>query len=114
MIDGHNVPVWLNEIACVAIVIAGISAMIIAVNILFGRKQKMALMNIVWPVTELYFGPFAVWAYWRFGRSIAPRNESADPGNKPFWQTTFGCNQGRHDFAGGIRSRHVRLDGILK
>lgn len=32
------------------------------------HPQAMAVMNIVWPVTALYFSVFAVWAYYRLGR----------------------------------------------
>lgn len=99
MIDPHAIPGWLDAFAWISIAIAFLSAAAIAIDILSGRKQKMAIMNIVWPVTALYFGPFALWAYWTFGRS-------PQPGRKPFWATTFvgdshcgaGCTLG--DFAG--------------
>lgn len=76
-----------------------VSAMIIAGDIALGHRQKMAIMNLVWPVTALYMGPFAVLAYWRFGRSNGAR--------KAFWEKVFvgdshcgaGCSIG--DFAGG-------------
>lgn len=29
----------------------------------------MAVMNVVWPVSALYFSVFAVWAYYRIGRA---------------------------------------------
>jgi hypothetical protein len=32
------------------------------------RPQKMAIMNVVWPVSALYFSVFAVWAYLKWGR----------------------------------------------
>jgi hypothetical protein len=31
------------------------------------RPQKMAIMNVVWPISALYFSVFAVWAYLRWG-----------------------------------------------
>ena len=33
------------------------------------HPQKMKVMNVVWPVTALYFSVFAVWAYYRLGRN---------------------------------------------
>lgn len=33
-----------------------------------GRYQKMPIMNIVWPTTGLYLGPFALWAFYGFAR----------------------------------------------
>lgn len=35
------------------------------------HPQKMGVMNVVWPVTALYFSVFAVWAYYRWGRDKA-------------------------------------------
>lgn len=32
------------------------------------HPQRMWIMNVVWPVTALYFGPFAVWGYYTVGR----------------------------------------------
>jgi hypothetical protein len=49
----------------------------------------MAIMNAVWPITALYFGPIAVWWYWTLSRAM-PRGTSAHHGHRPerpFWQT---------------------------
>ena len=35
------------------------------------HPQKMAIMDVVWPVSALYFSVFAVWAYFRWGRKKA-------------------------------------------
>ena len=43
------------------------------------HPQKMAVMNVVWPLTALYFSFFAVWAYYRLGR---PKTEDAMNGPK--------------------------------
>ncbi|HWE85201.1 MAG TPA: DUF4396 domain-containing protein [Terracidiphilus sp.] len=32
------------------------------------HTQAMAVMNVVWPVSSLYFSVLAVWAYYAFGR----------------------------------------------
>jgi len=49
------------------------------------------VMEAVWPVTALYFGPLAVWAYRRFGRPQSPRYLSErglqEPPGKPAWAT---------------------------
>ncbi|MGI4826987.1 MAG: DUF4396 domain-containing protein, partial [Janthinobacterium lividum] len=31
------------------------------------RPQAMGIMNVVWPVTALYFSVFGLWAYFKFG-----------------------------------------------
>jgi uncharacterized protein DUF4396 len=38
-----------------------------------GYRQHMAIMNLVWPITALYFGPIAVWFYVRRGRHMSQR-----------------------------------------
>lgn len=52
--------------------------------------QAMKIMNIVWPVTALYGGPLAVWAYDAFGRK---QHKPA-----PLWQSvlkgTLHCGSG--------------------
>lgn len=37
------------------------------------NPRAMGIMNIVWPVTALYFSVFAVWAYYRLGRKKTKR-----------------------------------------
>jgi hypothetical protein len=52
----------------VCFVCAGVLAFDIFVN---QRRQPMGVMDAVFPITALYFGPFAVAFYWRWAR--APR-----------------------------------------
>ena len=68
---------WLDALACASLAVAGICALLIVVNAATGRRQRMWIMNLVWPLTALYAGPLALWAYWRVGRK---------PAEKPFWQ----------------------------
>ena len=56
----HTVSVWF-------LILSGISVVILAIDIL-KHPQKMAVMNWVWPITALYFGPFTLWTYFSFGR----------------------------------------------
>jgi Domain of unknown function (DUF4396) len=51
---------WISLLAAFA------SALIIAVDEA-RHPQKMWIMNLVWPITALYFSIFAVWAYFRIG-----------------------------------------------
>jgi hypothetical protein len=71
--DGQAMaPVWLTVVAwlylSVCLCCAGIIAYDIAVN---HRRQPMGVMNFVFPITALYFGPFALALYWRWGRASA-------------------------------------------
>ncbi|MHB1558660.1 MAG: hypothetical protein ACYC61_14475 [Isosphaeraceae bacterium] len=58
---------WLNVVAHVFVFASIMSAVLIAL----GHRQKMAIMNLVWPITALYFGPIGLWAYWAMGRTKA-------------------------------------------
>ena len=60
----------LNNIAIASIIIGIICLIIIAVDII-KHKQKMWIMNIVWPVTALYSGPIGVFVYYKIGRNIS-------------------------------------------
>jgi hypothetical protein len=53
--------------------------------LLLGRRQKMAIMNAVWPLTMLYWGPAGLLFYFWFCR----QRSGADSGEKPMWQAAF-------------------------
>ena len=53
---------WLNALAIASLIIAFACAAYVLLDVL-RRPQRMAIMNWVWPITALYAGPLAVWAY---------------------------------------------------
>lgn len=69
----------------------------------------MWIMEAVWPITALYFGPLALWAYFRWERPQSHRwmEKHGDPPKKSFAATTAvgvshcgaGCTLG--DIIGG-------------
>jgi len=71
-------PDWLSAIAAVSLFVAALCAAFIVVDIAAGRRQRMWIMNVVWPVTALYAGPLGLWFYLRAGRS-------GHAGASPFW-----------------------------
>jgi hypothetical protein len=73
-----TVSIWLTILAIVSLSIAGLCAAWIALDIVRGRRQHMAIMNVVWPVTALYSGPLGLWAYYRIGRARSTRQHSSD------------------------------------
>jgi len=62
-------PGWLTILAAVYLIIAGICFLVIIADVVAGRRQPMWIMNLVWPITALYAGPIALWAYLRGGRA---------------------------------------------
>jgi hypothetical protein len=76
----------LASIAWISIAVALLCALVIAADEL-RHPQSMSVMNVVWPVTALYFSVFAVWAYFTLGRkrsknSMQPMHTMAGEGNR--------------------------------
>ena len=66
-------PTWLQVLASVWIGAALISAAVVVVDIGRGYRQPMRVMEVVWPITALYLGPFGLAFYWYAGRSSSAR-----------------------------------------
>jgi hypothetical protein len=86
-------PSWLTALAWLSLAAAFVSAAEITCDIFIRKhRQRMTVMEAVWPVTALYFGPIASWAYRRFGRPQSPawlaENRLDDPPARPGWATT--------------------------
>ena len=85
---------WLYTLSIVALISGGICTLIIIIDLLSGHKQHMWIMNVVWPVTALYAGPLALWAYYTMGRlstenavkEAKKRGEEMPGKKKPLWQ----------------------------
>jgi hypothetical protein len=106
-------PAWFQTAASIYVPLSIASAMLVVVDIfVLGRQQHMAIMNAVWPLTMLYWGPLGLLFYAWFGRGPAQMDHGAGHGghtargDAPMWQATFkgathcgaGCALG--DFAG--------------
>ncbi|GJG89592.1 membrane protein [Gemmatimonadetes bacterium T265] len=64
---------WLTVLSWCSLGAAALSLVAILADIyVFGHRQRMRVMEAVWPVTALYFGPIAVWAYYRWARAATP------------------------------------------
>ncbi|WAP67324.1 DUF4396 domain-containing protein [Jiella pelagia] len=61
------IPTWLHALAIISLLLGAASALVVLFDI---RRdpQHMTIMNFVWPISGLYAGPLAVWAYWKWGR----------------------------------------------
>jgi hypothetical protein len=60
----------LQRVAWISLALSFACTFVIAADEI-RRPQKMWIMNVVWPVTALYLGVFAVWAYFVKGRGMA-------------------------------------------
>ncbi len=60
-------PEWFHILAWISLIAAFVCAFIILVDEM-RRSQKMWIMNLVWPITALYWGPVGLWAYFRIAR----------------------------------------------
>lgn len=79
-------PEWLILVAWVALTLGVVSALVVAADILGGgHRQPMPIMDVVWPLTALYFGPVGVWGYWRLGRVTTQPHERQKP--VPAWRS---------------------------
>lgn len=63
-------PAWLTAIAWIYLGLCFCCAAAIGYDIAVNkRRQSMAVMNFVFPITALYFGPLALWFYLRWARA---------------------------------------------
>lgn len=63
-------PTWLVVLSLASLVLAACCAVWLVVDVR-RHPQKMAVMNVVWPVTALFGSVIAVWFYRRHGRAGA-------------------------------------------
>ena len=88
-------PDWLHRLAIASLALCLLCALAIVVDLLSGRRQRMWIMNLVWPITALYSGPLGLWLYLTAGRApaggAAYRDHTAmqmdmkPSAAKPFW-----------------------------
>ena len=66
--DEGNYPDWLHALSYASLLVAGVCATIIVVDLL-RHPQTMWIMNLVWPLTALFGSVMWLAAYWRWGRT---------------------------------------------
>lgn len=102
----------LEIVSWVAIVIGILQAIIITIDVSSYPQKMMPIMNIVWPLTGLYFPVAGMWAYYKLGRNTGQMDHMNmdhnndheehmnhhdhgdmehhhNHGDKPFWQSVF-------------------------
>ncbi|MYL45121.1 DUF4396 domain-containing protein [Virgibacillus halodenitrificans] len=85
----------LTTISWIALGIGIISSIIIIIDVV-KHPQMMTIMNVVWPINGWFFGPFAIWSYFKWGRLKAKDYDGEDNrgrGAKVFMSTSH-CSSG--------------------
>jgi hypothetical protein len=77
-----SIPNWLAVLGIISLVLGFACAVVIGIDLL-AHPQPMAIMNAVWPITALYFGPVAVGWYCALGRATRWKRER----KLPFWKS---------------------------
>lgn len=71
---------WVVTLSWIALGIGFLSAAIVLFDIFVrGYRQKMGIMEAVWPITGLYWGPVMLWFYFRRGRKKSPKWQEEHP-----------------------------------
>ncbi len=98
------IPGWLHTLSIAFIVLAIVCAATVLADLVARPQKKMWIMTLVWPLTALYAGPFALWAYHGLGRQPRRQHTSSRPAaidnasasaaqeqeeRRPFWQSVL-------------------------
>jgi hypothetical protein len=59
-----------------------------------GRRQKMGVMNFVWPITMLWAGPIGLWAYYQMGRAAPADAARGQQHSQHHGQNRLGAQDG--------------------
>ncbi|MFD1363216.1 DUF4396 domain-containing protein [Lentibacillus salinarum] len=85
----------LTVISYIALTIGLMCSLIIILDIV-KHPQMMKIMNVVWPINGWFFGPIALWTYFKWGRLKAENINSDDHRKKParVFVSTSHCSAG--------------------
>lgn len=79
---------WLEMTAKISLGLGFLTAVIILIDVI-RHPQMMLIMNIVWPITGLYFPVVGLWFYWKIGRPKAKNIKHEKNKDQPFWKSIF-------------------------
>jgi hypothetical protein len=84
-------PPWFQTLALIYVPLSLATALLVLADIFVaGRRQPMAIMEAVWPLTMLYWGPLGLLFYYWFGRGVPQHHRGhSDRRERPMWQATF-------------------------
>ena len=93
-------PMWLMWLSSAARAVAFAAAASILYDIVRCTRRMMAIMTVVWPITALYRGPVAIWAYRTRGLSGGQRHHNdrgaaaAEPDGHDVFKGVTHCHGG--------------------
>ncbi|GGK05064.1 membrane protein [Lentibacillus kapialis] len=85
----------LTVISWIALGIGILSSIIIIFDVI-KHPQMMTIMNVVWPINGWFFGPIALWTYFKWGRLKAKDHDKEDNRKRParVFLSTSHCSSG--------------------
>ncbi|MGP4062222.1 DUF4396 domain-containing protein [Halobacillus sp. H74] len=100
-------------ISWIALTIGFLSSFIIIVDI-SRHPQMMKVMNFVWPINGWFFGPIALWTYFKWGRLKAKDLSHEDHRGRPakVFVSTSHCSAGC-TFGDAVGVPIVALTGLM-
>jgi hypothetical protein len=101
-------PPWLEVLAWLSLATALACAGAIVFDIVVrAHRQRMWIMDLVWPTTALYAGPLGWWGYRRYGRLISPAYQAearVEPHYREAVSTAIGAATARRGARSGTSS----------
>lgn len=107
-------PTWLTFIAWTYLGVCFICTGFIVFDVVGNhRRQSMGVMNFVFPITALYFGPLALVFYWRWARGSAVQPTMAAMSAPMVVVSDERSTDANHDRSGHNRKNaYHEMDGI--
>lgn len=68
-------PIWFEILSWSYLGLCFFCALVMLTDEAIGNWQHMMIMNLVWPITALYWGPAALWGYFTAGRKMTHRHK---------------------------------------
>lgn len=81
-------PSWLTALSWIAVALGSVTAVALAVEV-SRHRQQMAIMNIVWPITGLYFPLVGFWLYAVMGRPMTRAAMKQAASGQHRWKSIF-------------------------
>ncbi|MDQ3318170.1 MAG: DUF4396 domain-containing protein [Actinomycetota bacterium] len=107
---GTMIPAWLTAVSWVFVGLAVLCAAAILYDV-YGRghRQRVRVMELVWPITALYLGPLALLLYYRWGR---PRSDKWQKEHGPAPEKSLPAAAATGGIPGGAASAIGHVVGV--